>query len=425
MKQTLLLLFNVLLIIKSFSLCSNVLATGFRPAPPIPNYNLRVQQTQLKKGERTLQAIDHDGYLSFLPKVLARVNGKEITAFEVGRFILPNIYKSVEQGKAVKKENVRKSVKNYIQEFITKQLYISLAEKAGLKIDLEEGENEVKKMKKEYTKPYIETSRYDKLYTKMLELSGYSDEEILKKGKDNVVRDQLFKQMLFVTYYTYEEMVKEQAVKIMIDKWINGNAIKAEDIYVTDAEIQTARKKELAPKYETHNVKQRAIGSTKKYAYVQIEKNAKYNIMLENAKLRVYHILIKTPKKDEQNFLKYEVRAIKIRQKLKAGESFFKLAKKYSECKSAKKNGYLGLLEIGKMDKNMENAVLSLKPGEFSEVVETYEGYHIFYKPTEEFLNAEMKKRLIKFKKRKLEEERLKKLLAKARKKAKIKIYKF
>jgi len=83
--------------------------------------------------------------------------------------------------------------------------------------------------------------------------------------------------------------------------------------------------------------------------------------------LKASHILVETEKEAKD-----------IHAKIKKGESFSDLAKKFSKDRgSADKGGDVGYFTRGKMVPEFENAAASLKPGEVSEPVQTRFGYHI------------------------------------------------
>lgn len=67
-----------------------------------------------------------------------------------------------------------------------------------------------------------------------------------------------------------------------------------------------------------------------------------------------------------------------VYEKVKAGEDFAALAKKYSDdTESAKRGGELGFAKRGTFVAEFEGAVFSLKPDEISDIVETEYGFHI------------------------------------------------
>jgi parvulin-like peptidyl-prolyl isomerase len=83
--------------------------------------------------------------------------------------------------------------------------------------------------------------------------------------------------------------------------------------------------------------------------------------------IRASHILLKTEEEAKQ-----------IEEKLKKGEDFAQLAKKYSiDTATAKNGGDLGYFSKGQMVPEFESAAMSLKPGQISEPVKTKVGYQI------------------------------------------------
>ncbi|QZY54738.1 peptidylprolyl isomerase [Crassaminicella profunda] len=87
------------------------------------------------------------------------------------------------------------------------------------------------------------------------------------------------------------------------------------------------------------------------------------------------HILVKT-----------EEEAKDIMKKIKAGEDFAELAKKYSKDPgSAVRGGNLGVFPKGMMFPEFEKAAFALKDGEISDIVKTSVGYHIIKGDTIKF----------------------------------------
>ena len=85
--------------------------------------------------------------------------------------------------------------------------------------------------------------------------------------------------------------------------------------------------------------------------------------------VHAYHILVE----DEET-------AAEVLEKLRAGEGFADLVAQYSEDEDSKeKNGELGWLAVDQVDAlpAVVEAAFALQPGEFSEVIETYQGYHV------------------------------------------------
>ncbi len=73
-----------------------------------------------------------------------------------------------------------------------------------------------------------------------------------------------------------------------------------------------------------------------------------------------------------------EKKAQDVLAKVKAGEDFTELAKKYSEDSTASKGGDLGFVKKGQLVPEFEDALWALtEPGQTSELVKTVYGYHI------------------------------------------------
>ncbi len=94
---------------------------------------------------------------------------------------------------------------------------------------------------------------------------------------------------------------------------------------------------------------------------------------------RARHILIKVGKTATEAERKTaREKAEGLLKRLKDGEDFGKLASEFSDDTASKaRGGDLGFFEKGKMIPEFEAALVSLKPGELSGIVETKFGYHI------------------------------------------------
>ncbi len=94
--------------------------------------------------------------------------------------------------------------------------------------------------------------------------------------------------------------------------------------------------------------------------------------------VKASHILIKSGAKDDHAKKDAAKKKIEdILKKVKNGEDFAELAKKYSEGPSSKQGGDLGYFGRGQMVKPFEDAAFALKPGQVSDIVQTRFGYHL------------------------------------------------
>ena len=102
-------------------------------------------------------------------------------------------------------------------------------------------------------------------------------------------------------------------------------------------------------------------------AFQSIELSPVRSIKLEPVKyVSAGHILVETY--DE---------AADLKKQIDNGESFERLARKYSKCPSAKRGGALGMFGRGQMVKPFENAAFNLNVGEVSQPVKTEFGWHL------------------------------------------------
>lgn len=70
-------------------------------------------------------------------------------------------------------------------------------------------------------------------------------------------------------------------------------------------------------------------------------------------------------------------RAQSVEEKIKAGQSFEKLAEQFSEDPSFSKGGQLGVFRAGEMTKDFENAIRKVEPGEVTAPVKSPQGIHL------------------------------------------------
>ena len=115
-----------------------------------------------------------------------------------------------------------------------------------------------------------------------------------------------------------------------------------------------------------------------KVAYLDLDmKDLAKSVKVSDAELKAYY------KEHESTYTKEDFSAAekKIKElaaRIKKGEDFAKLAKKYSQDPgSARKGGDLGFFSRGMMVKPFEAVAFKLKPGEVSKPVRTQYGYHL------------------------------------------------
>jgi peptidyl-prolyl cis-trans isomerase SurA len=97
-------------------------------------------------------------------------------------------------------------------------------------------------------------------------------------------------------------------------------------------------------------------------------------------KYHLRNILIRIPTfADENKKLEIRAKIDEILKELKAGQSFETMAKNYSGSSTAAEGGDLGLFELESLSPQLQKTIKRMKPGEFTPVLETDQGYQIFF----------------------------------------------
>jgi parvulin-like peptidyl-prolyl isomerase len=71
-------------------------------------------------------------------------------------------------------------------------------------------------------------------------------------------------------------------------------------------------------------------------------------------------------------------KAQEVLEELKGGKPFEEVAKSKSESPDAPSGGAMGYVRKGDLDPEIEKVIFELAPGNFSDIVETSYGFHIF-----------------------------------------------
>jgi peptidyl-prolyl cis-trans isomerase SurA len=170
------------------------------------------------------------------------------------------------------------------------------------------------------------------------------DASIEQMKKVNRLTDENLREVLAEQGLTIEEFKEKIREQILRTKLVNRE-IKSK-IVITKEDIKNTFQKE-AEKYS----------ETKKY-YLR-------------------SILMRVPNDIDKKAI--ETKMLAIHKKLEQGENFEELARIHSHPALAASGGYLGAFEPGTLAPNIREAVENLKPGEFSPVLDTDQGYQIFF----------------------------------------------
>jgi peptidyl-prolyl cis-trans isomerase SurA len=86
-------------------------------------------------------------------------------------------------------------------------------------------------------------------------------------------------------------------------------------------------------------------------------------------------IEIHTEGKKESEIPELKAKAQKLRDRVKDGEDFGELAKRFSDGTTAQQGGYLGVYKRGELSKELEDIVFKMKKNEMTDVIETKQGF--------------------------------------------------
>lgn len=179
--------------------------------------------------------------------------------------------------------------------------------------------------------------------------------------------------------------VSEEEIRQAIDDVRKQNNIPSQEALVTALAGQglsfdqyRAQLKEQIEKLKLVSMEVRAkvqVGETEMRDYYAANL-AKYT---EEESYRARHIFFKTgAKASPEEIQRAKTTALAVLADAKGGKDFAELAKKFSEDPAARKDGGdLGSFKKGDMQPELEKTILSLKPGEVSELVTTPIGFHI------------------------------------------------
>lgn len=95
----------------------------------------------------------------------------------------------------------------------------------------------------------------------------------------------------------------------------------------------------------------------------------------EGDRIRVSHILVRVNEKRPEE--RARVRVKEIYQQVSTGGDFAALAKRYSEDPHAEDGGAMGWVAEGELMPELDVALATLKPGEYSRPIQTRLGYHL------------------------------------------------
>jgi len=172
-----------------------------------------------------------------------------------------------------------------------------------------------------------------------IEVSNEEVEEAIEQVKKSFPAPEDFYSELERQGKTFSDLEKEIRIKIKLRKFVKWHILK--DIRITEEEIS------------------------------QFYKENKDSYFVPG-KVNISQILIKNSYNERGEKIIEE-----ILEKLKEGEDFSALARKYSQGPSAKGGGSLGFVYLEELHPNIRKALSSIEVGKYTKPIRTTAGYHI------------------------------------------------
>jgi peptidyl-prolyl cis-trans isomerase SurA len=237
-----------------------------------------------------------------------------------------------------------------------------------------------------------------KPYAEKIRSLGYSPEKE-QQLLFNVRKDMLDR---LINQKIEDQEIERSKVKISEEE-INQTIERIKETnYLTDEQLRAALAKDGLT-METY--REKVKGQILRARLVNLKVKSKIVITKEDVKAyyeehikeyggeQKYHlrnIIMKVPLfLDSEKKLEIKAKMDEILEKLKEGESFEVLAAKYSESPAASDGGNLGTFGFDALSPQLQKAIGKIKPGEFTPVIDTDQGYQIFF--LEEIISAQGK----------------------------------
>jgi peptidyl-prolyl cis-trans isomerase SurA len=205
-------------------------------------------------------------------------------------------------------------------------------------------------------------------------------EQDLKKIRENVINQMIEEKLILSEAKKLDIKVDETKIDARIEK-IKQSFSSAEEFEMALA-TQGLTIKDLRDRFHDQEIMRVAVDYFVR-SKIDIDPQeikqfyqSRKNMLMHPEKARVRSILIKIDRK--QNEYQALQKAKEVLERLNMGEQFIELARDYSQGANAAAGGALGIIEKGQLIKEIDQAIFSLQPGEFTDVIKTQSGYRIF-----------------------------------------------
>lgn len=275
--------------------------------------------------------------------------------------------------------------KQALDQLVSQRILLLEAERVGLRATDPEVQKMIRELFEDENGKFVGRERVQQI----LRSNRLSEREFAEDVRRDVLLQKLnavLAQTLYVTDAEVEEAYRTEAEKAEI-RWIQLPATEIADVEVTDEDVASyfaenesdyllpeQRRADylLVDTVEMRREVGESIGDEELRAY--FEDNSKE--FERDEQVRARHILLRTTPSRDADAARAELEA--ARQRLEGGEDFATLAEELSDDEgSAQRGGDLGYFGRGTMVEPFEDAVFAARPGELVGPVETDFGVHL------------------------------------------------
>ena len=221
-----------------------------------------------------------------------------------------------------------------------------------------------------------------------LNAQGYSQsqkDQILKEQRGKILEQLIYDKLTDQQVQQYNIKIGDHEVDATIERIRNLNRMTNDDLrrrLESEGVPYEEYRKQIKEKMLQARLVNREVKS--KIVITDEDIQAYYNAHKDeygvNTRYELRHILIKIPPPADADAKKDALGRINhIYDMLHKGESFEKLAREYSEAPSAERNGSLGVFDMTILSDQIKQALSGLEAKQFTKVVDTEQGYQIFY----------------------------------------------
>lgn len=215
--------------------------------------------------------------------------------------------------------------------------------------------------------------------------AAHERSQLLAEQRANMLEQMIYEKLTDQRIQRYGIEIDDEEVSATIARIRETNRLSEErfrqalamDGLTYDAYKQKVKEQLRRTKLVNYEVRSKIVITEKDIEAYYVDNMARYG---GNTKYHLRHILIKVaPDAGELERSKGLQRAQAVLKQLQQGEPFAKMAGIHSDAPTSKEGGDLGIFEVSYLTDKARLALAGLNKGQFSKVVQTEQGYQIYF----------------------------------------------